>query len=610
MSKFLDESGLRYFWQQLQTMFGGKVDKVNGKGLSTEDYTTADQTKLAGIEAQANKTTVDNAMSSSSENPVQNKVVKAAIDAKPGSVITSVDPEDPSTTWTSDVFNTGYGNISTGEASHAEGDHTSSYGDAAHSEGYHTYADTLAAHAEGYYTFVDGQCSHAEGSGTSARSSNQHVEGRYNVEDTDDVFAHIIGNGTDGSHRSNAFAIDWDGLIYVGNSATGVNVATLAQTVSALPNPVGTVTSVGITAGTGVSVSNSPVTTSGSITVGLDMASSVTASGTKPVTGAGIYTAISAKASVTDIFGNGTEIPANADLHTYTTPGVYYSPGASRSETLDNTPVSDAGFRLVVKQINTNNGTRIEHELQSIGRSRRAKWYEYLGPGAASGDPDVWKEWAKDIASDSVASSVTSSNTDPVSSAAVYTALSGKQNTLVVGTNLDQNPTSSSDNPVTSGGVYTALSGKQATLVVGTNLDQNPTSSSNNPVTSGGTYTAIANARNAAKWERLGTKIEPGTQANPVDLDSVTYKSVGVYYIGSEANAKKIVNVPVQKAGRLEVLPLWDATAGSAGRLIQRFTTYTGGVPTVYIRGHNASGWGKWYEFAGTEIPTNPSPIY
>ena len=576
MSKFLDESGLRYFWQQLQTMFGGKVDKVNGKGLSTEDYTTADQTKLAGIEAQANKTTVDSAMSSSSENPVQNKVVKAAIDAKPGSVITSADPVDPSTTWTSDVFNTGYGNTSTGEASHAEGDHTSSSGDAAHSEGYHTYAGTLAAHAEGYYTFVDAQCSHAEGSGTSARSSNQHVEGRYNVEDADDTFAHIIGNGTDGSHRSNAFAIDWDGLIYVGNSATGVNVATLAQTVGSLPNPVGTVTSVGITAGTGVSVSNSPVTTSGSITVGLDMASSVTASGTKPVTGAGIYTAISAKASVTDIFGNGTEIPDNADLHMYTTPGVYYSPGSSRSGTLSNTPVSDAGFRLVVKQINTNDGTRIEHELQSIGRSRRAKWYEYLGPGAASGDPDVWKDWAKDIASDSVATSVTSSNTDPVSSAAVYTALSGKQATLVVGTNLDQDPTSSSDNPVTSGG----------------------------------TYTAIANARNAAKWERLGTKINPGTQASPVDLDSVTYKNVGVYYIGSEANAKKIANVPVQKAGRLEVLPLWDATAGTAGRLIQRFTTYTSGVPTVYIRGHNASGWGKWYEFAGTEIPTNPSPIY
>ena len=33
----------------------GKVDKVAGKGLSTNDYTTAEKTKLAGIVAGANK---------------------------------------------------------------------------------------------------------------------------------------------------------------------------------------------------------------------------------------------------------------------------------------------------------------------------------------------------------------------------------------------------------------------------------------------------------------------------------------------------------------------------------------------------------------------------
>ena len=58
-----------------------KVDKVEGKVLSTNDYTTAEKDKLAGIEAQANKTVVDSALSDSSENPVQNKVVKEAIDA-------------------------------------------------------------------------------------------------------------------------------------------------------------------------------------------------------------------------------------------------------------------------------------------------------------------------------------------------------------------------------------------------------------------------------------------------------------------------------------------------------------------------------------------------
>ena len=59
-----------------------KVDKVTGKGLSTEDYTTAEKTKLAGVEEEANKTVVDSNLSDSSTNPVQNNVVKGALDLK------------------------------------------------------------------------------------------------------------------------------------------------------------------------------------------------------------------------------------------------------------------------------------------------------------------------------------------------------------------------------------------------------------------------------------------------------------------------------------------------------------------------------------------------
>lgn len=42
----------------LQTALNTKVDKVTGKGLSTNDYTTAEKNKLSGIEAQANKTII------------------------------------------------------------------------------------------------------------------------------------------------------------------------------------------------------------------------------------------------------------------------------------------------------------------------------------------------------------------------------------------------------------------------------------------------------------------------------------------------------------------------------------------------------------------------
>lgn len=76
---FLNQTGLEHLWAKIISKLSGKVDKVDGKGLSTNDYTTAEKEKLAGIAAGANKTTVDSALSSSSTNPVQNKVVNTAI---------------------------------------------------------------------------------------------------------------------------------------------------------------------------------------------------------------------------------------------------------------------------------------------------------------------------------------------------------------------------------------------------------------------------------------------------------------------------------------------------------------------------------------------------
>ena len=40
-----------------------KVDKIDGKGLSTNDYTNSEKSKLAGIETGANKTTIDSTLS-------------------------------------------------------------------------------------------------------------------------------------------------------------------------------------------------------------------------------------------------------------------------------------------------------------------------------------------------------------------------------------------------------------------------------------------------------------------------------------------------------------------------------------------------------------------
>lgn len=64
--KFLDENGLLYVIQKVKTWLNGKVDKVDGKGLSTNDYTTDEKNKLANIEAGANKTTINDTLTSTS----------------------------------------------------------------------------------------------------------------------------------------------------------------------------------------------------------------------------------------------------------------------------------------------------------------------------------------------------------------------------------------------------------------------------------------------------------------------------------------------------------------------------------------------------------------
>ena len=84
--KYLDYDGLLYFWGKIKTKLNGKVDKAEGKQLSTNDYTTAEKNKLAGIAEGANKTTVENVLTSTSTanalSAAQGKALKDLIDTK------------------------------------------------------------------------------------------------------------------------------------------------------------------------------------------------------------------------------------------------------------------------------------------------------------------------------------------------------------------------------------------------------------------------------------------------------------------------------------------------------------------------------------------------
>lgn len=83
---FLNETGLEQVWGKIKTKVSSientisdinkaKVDKISGKGLSTNDFTTDEKNKLAGIATGATKVIVDSALSSTSTNAIQNKAV-------------------------------------------------------------------------------------------------------------------------------------------------------------------------------------------------------------------------------------------------------------------------------------------------------------------------------------------------------------------------------------------------------------------------------------------------------------------------------------------------------------------------------------------------------
>lgn len=79
--KLVAKTQLQYFKTKLDTANDEKyVAKESGKGLSTNDYTTPEKTKLAGIEEGANKTVVDVDLNKESTNPVQNKAIATKLE--------------------------------------------------------------------------------------------------------------------------------------------------------------------------------------------------------------------------------------------------------------------------------------------------------------------------------------------------------------------------------------------------------------------------------------------------------------------------------------------------------------------------------------------------
>lgn len=102
--------------------------------------------------------------------------------------------------------------------------------------GMNTTATGVNSYATGNNVIASGNQAFAEGTSTIAAGTNQHAQGKYNITDTNNIYAEIVGNGTNDANRSNAYALDWNGNarfagdVYVGcndNSTGGTKLATI-----------------------------------------------------------------------------------------------------------------------------------------------------------------------------------------------------------------------------------------------------------------------------------------------------------------------------------------------------------------------------------------------
>lgn len=105
----------------------------------------------------------------------------------------------------------GTGTTASGYASDSWGEGSISSGNASHSEGSST---------------AKGNNSHSEGKGTIAGGNEQHVSGRFNVEDTSNQYAEIVGGGTSAINKKNIRTLDWQGnAFYAGNVTNGQGIS-------------------------------------------------------------------------------------------------------------------------------------------------------------------------------------------------------------------------------------------------------------------------------------------------------------------------------------------------------------------------------------------------
>lgn len=81
-SKYLDYNGLAYLWEKIKSALSGKVDKENGKGLSSNDYTSTEKTKLANIASGAQVNVLEGIQKNGQTITPTNKIANISVPTK------------------------------------------------------------------------------------------------------------------------------------------------------------------------------------------------------------------------------------------------------------------------------------------------------------------------------------------------------------------------------------------------------------------------------------------------------------------------------------------------------------------------------------------------
>ena len=130
----------------------------------------------------------------------------------------------------------GCGCEANGSFAHAEGIDTEARGEGSHAEGFNTTASGTYSHAEGFSTTASGTYSHAEGYYTKAANYVSHASGKYNAAMTTGGnasnttgTAFVIGNGTGSSALSNAFSVQYSGIVKAKSTITASTTADYAE---------------------------------------------------------------------------------------------------------------------------------------------------------------------------------------------------------------------------------------------------------------------------------------------------------------------------------------------------------------------------------------------